>query len=172
MNALLRWRDLLPTDGVQVTYHRTAEDLERWGNGPWLAEPDRVEWVDPATERPCLVFRHDMGYLCGYAAVDPGHPLHQVDRSGLDLMSAPVDYTAFCQEGPDAKICHVPAPGKPADVWWFGFHSAHYNHLVPLMFSPMMRALGIRRDPPPGYIYQGMTRVITRVKALARELAA
>lgn len=172
MNALLRWRDLLGTDGVQVGQDRDADHLERWGDGPWLSEPDRVSWVDPTTERPCLVTRHEMGYLCGYVAVDPGHPLHQADSDKLDSLAAPVDYSDFCQTGPGAKVCHVPAPGKPADVWWFGFHSGHYNQLTPMFYSPMMRnVLGAHRTAAPWEVYQGMARVITQVQALALELA-
>jgi hypothetical protein len=28
-------------------------------------------------------------------------------------------------------ICHIPYPGRPADVWWLGFDCAHCDDLSP-----------------------------------------
>lgn len=43
-------------------------------NGPWDSEPNRVEWKHAGV--PCLAVRNQFGAWCGYAAVPPGHPLH------------------------------------------------------------------------------------------------
>jgi len=37
-----------------------------------------------------------------------------------------------CQPGAEEHgICHVPEPGEPDDVWWFGFDCAHCDDLAP-----------------------------------------
>lgn len=45
--------------------------------GPWSKEPDKIEWRDKETGRPCLIVRGSMGALCGYTGVYEGHPLFQ-----------------------------------------------------------------------------------------------
>ena len=56
--------------------HETYIDKSAWSPGPWKDEPDRIEWRDEATGLPCLIVRNNGGALCGYVAVNPGHPLH------------------------------------------------------------------------------------------------
>ncbi len=48
----------------------------KWGEGPWQAEPDKVEWRHLGL--PCLIVRNGSGALCGYVGVPPTHPLHGV----------------------------------------------------------------------------------------------
>lgn len=65
---------------------RTYRHLPRagWLPGPWLTEPDRVEWVDEATRLPCLVLRREgLGHLCGYVGVPPDHPAHGLNYDGI-----------------------------------------------------------------------------------------
>jgi hypothetical protein len=175
MNALLRWRDLLGTDGVQVGWHRDDRDLWSWGDGPWTSEPDKVSWTDPLTGRPCLVVRNHMGSLCGYAAVDPGHPLHLVGYNSVDWdidVHGGLTFADKCDDGPDARICHIPEPGKPHNVWWFGFDCGHAWDYTPLMHGPLMRSLGIPVYPgSPLQEYKGVAYVITEVQRLAAQLA-
>ena len=59
---------------------RTEEshiDKSGWYDGPWMTEPDRIEWRNEHGQ-PCLIVRNQSGALCGYVAVSPGHPLHGV----------------------------------------------------------------------------------------------
>lgn len=112
---------------------------------PWETEEDRYEWRDERTGLPCLIVRNPEGALCGYVAVPPGHPWHGVAYS--DCMSTPRCAEPWCEHLPQERlrvhggltysgrcegyICHVPAPGAPDDVWWFGFDCAHAGDLVP-----------------------------------------
>jgi uncharacterized protein (UPF0335 family) len=38
----------------------------------WTSRPDIEIWVDPGTDLPCLLHRHE-GTWCGYVGVPPGH---------------------------------------------------------------------------------------------------
>jgi hypothetical protein len=134
-------------------------DRSRWGSGPWDTEPDKVSWIDAATGLDCLIVRGSVGSLCGYAGVLPTHPWHGAEYGYGHFIGPKVDeecenycvhnpdhlidvhggltYSDRCQSSDDPAqgICHVPAPGRPEDVWWFGFDCAHYGDQVPSMAS-------------------------------------
>jgi hypothetical protein len=110
------------------------ERVAMLGEGPWIEEPDRVEWR--AHGLPCLLVRAMYsggggGQWCGYVGVPPGHPWHGRaldDEVGHDIdVHGGVTYAAPCQ----GAVCHVPAPGEPDDVWWLGFDAAHAFDLQP-----------------------------------------
>ena len=128
-------------------------DRSTWGRGPWDAEPDRVEFEHAGL--PCLLRRNRSGVWCGYAAVPPDHPWH-----GTHYDEVPVDvhggltYADACQ----GSICHVPKPGEPDNVWWFGFDCANLGDLVP----------GLWADGD----YRDMAYVRTETTRLAQQLAA
>lgn len=97
-----------------------------WGEGPWMAEPDLVEWRDAATPYPLLIVRGDIGALCGYVGVPPGHPGHGQNAQ-----------ISISSEGITARrCCHgLFAPtGEPPDCWWLGFDCGHIHvEIAPLM---------------------------------------
>ena len=64
------------------------QKMAEWPQGPWLQEPDRVEWVDGYTGFTCMVLRNLVGALCGYVGVRPGHPWHGVQYNGCLLPEA------------------------------------------------------------------------------------
>lgn len=41
------------------------------------------------------------------------------------------DYDAWAKYAEARFVCHVPLPGRPAKVWWFGFDCAHAGDLTP-----------------------------------------
>ena len=142
--------------------------------GPWSSEPDRLEWRHAGL--PCLANRNDGGAWCGYVAVPPGHPLHGVGYDdepiwGLDLPShGGLTYANACA----GDICHVPKPGEPDDVWWFGFDCAHGGDLRPALYA-------IIKDEPSyqtlaslhrGDVYRDLPYVQGVVNELAEALAA
>lgn len=157
-------------------------DRSHWGSGPWDAEPDKVSWVDPETGLDCLIVRNRLGALCGYAGVPPTHPWYEAEYGYGHSIGPKVDeqcegfcdhnpdhlvdvhggltYSAHCQSSDDPArgICHVPAPGRPENVWWFGFDCAHYGDLVPLTYSL-------------GGTYWAVDMVATEVRSLAAQLA-
>lgn len=103
-------------------------DKSKWGPGPWQDEPDKIQWIDSATNLDCLMVRHEKyGHWCGYVGVPPGHPFHgqHYDKPDVDVHGG-LTFADACHEGlPEGHgICHVPETGRPDDVWWFDFHHA------------------------------------------------
>lgn len=144
------------------------EKLALFGEGPWLDEPDRVEFRHQGL--PCLITRHwELGNLCGYVAVPPGHPWH--GKSG-----PPVDVHGSCNYANECagRICHVPEPGEPADVWWFGFDCGHGFDMSP-RYLTLVRDLAL--DSPVGKLfsskpYRDYAYVDREVRSLAEQLVA
>lgn len=129
-------------------------------------------WIDKSY--PCLMLRNNphMGVWCGYVAVPPGHRLH-----GADYDDAPqalhraahgeLTFAGPCDDDPRNKreqVCHVPAPGEPDDVWWFGFDCGHGNDIWPGPISKHM-------TPMPDAVYRDVTYVTESVTELAAALA-
>jgi hypothetical protein len=131
----------------------TTIDKTDWPvRGPWDSEPDKAQWIDEATGLDCLIVRQgNSGHLCGYVGLPPEHPWHGIDYDGCT--KTPPCEESWCNHGPDARvevhggltfaarcqehaepgtgICHIPEPGRPADVWWLGFDCAHAWDMSP-----------------------------------------
>lgn len=112
---------------LQSSSHIAREvKLEKFGPGPWIDEPDRVEWRHEGL--PCLIRRGPLGALCGYVAVPPEHPWHGAHYDDVPASAhGGLTFADRCH----GEICHVPQPGEPDDVWWFGFDCGHYQDLIP-----------------------------------------
>jgi hypothetical protein len=132
--------------------------------GPWQTEPDRLEWRHNGV--PCLIVRNPSGALCGYAACPPEHPWHgkafdmHWDETENPEVHGGITFSGLCQEG--GKICHVPQPGEPDDVWWLGFDCAHSGDLTP---RDVKEGYTLGRFGPAKY------RDVEYVKAEANSLA-
>lgn len=169
----------------------TTVDKSQWGEGAWTDEPDKVQWKDEATGLPCLANRGPLGAWCGYVGVNADHPLYESDyyisEWGEELSAEekaraalinPIEvhggltYAAHCAHGPEeSSICHIPDPGDPDDVWWFGFDCAHSGDIV-----PAMEARDRERGWAPiraGYeSYADLAYVRSQVERLAKQLAS
>ncbi len=147
--------------------YRTV-DKSSWGPGPWQDEPDKRQWKDQATGLPCLIVRGPVGALCGYVGVPPGHPLHGqgYDEAGLDCHGG-LTYAAGCSsaKNPETGVCHIPDPGEPDHVWWFGFDCAHFSDLTPGLDSKY-------RFNQSGQSYRDIGYVTAECTSLAKQLAA
>lgn len=157
---------------INAQEYRTV-DKSSWGPGPWQDEPDKMQWVDPETDLDCLIVRSPgvTGALCGYVGVPPGHPAHGAHYDSVDVdVHGGLTYAALCQESlpEDRGVCHVPAPGRPADVYWLGFDCAHAWDLAPAMAS---REFALDLSPVPGEVYRDIAYVTGEVTRLARQLA-
>lgn len=134
-----------------------------WGDGPWQAEPDKLQWPDEETGLPCLIIRSGLGHLCGYVGLPPGHPDFGRDYGEVEdayKCHGGLTYSDRCQEGNERNsICHL-APGEP-DAWWLGFDCAHHLDLSPR--SVVLRGL-IR-----GERYRDLAYVRAQVAALAQQ---
>lgn len=114
-------------------------DRERWGDGPWINEPDKVQWVDSDAGYACLAVRAyrggendivGLGHWCGYVGVPEGHPAFQKEDVAVSVHGG-LTFSDFCQEDHERGVCHVPEVGMPDKVWWLGFDCAHLGDLSP-----------------------------------------
>lgn len=157
---------------MRTIEYRTI-DKSTWElRGEWDNEPDKVQWQDEQTGLPCLIVRsRHGGNLCGYVGVAEGHPLY-----GKGYDEVPSDYHDVhggltfankCQPSEDESrgICHVPDPGEPDHVWWFGFDCAHSWDLCPAR----ARQFGAFA-PFEGETYRAIGYVRADVQKLAAQL--
>jgi hypothetical protein len=117
----------------------THTDKSGWPGGPWFAEPDVIAWTDEETGLPCVIARNrSYGFLCGYAGVRPGHPLHGQPAEAVTMIghNGPVEWAGG--ELPNLHGAH--AAGVPAatevtalvgDAWWFGCAAHGYDDFKP-----------------------------------------
>jgi hypothetical protein len=147
---------------TNITIDREYRYLDKsaWGDGPWQSEPDKQQFIDEATGLDCLLVRNPWsGHWCGYVGVPEGHPLFGLHYDAADDHAAPDDegyrqfrvhggltFADICQEGgEETSICHVPAPGRPDRVFWFGFDAAHAGDLRP-GDAPLFAKLKMRHN--------------------------
>lgn len=111
-------------------------DKTNWPDGPWKSEPDRVQWQHAGYA--CLIARQPrLGHLCGYVGVDHAHPFYGKGYDDPDVtVHGGLTYANKCS----GAICHIPEPGMPDDVWWFGFDAAHLGDLSPAIVVGEMAA--------------------------------
>lgn len=159
-----------------MTFDHRRQERESWGEGPWVNEPDKIQWQDEATGLPCLVVRGPLGAWCGYVGVAEGHPFFEVDYAEIDDVSAhgELTFSNFC--APDEKehgICHIVESGENDRVWWLGFDCGHYMDLVPRLVRSM-RSVGIDlqdRRERFGETYKTVDYVRAATTDLAKQLA-
>lgn len=156
-------------------------DKSTWPDGPWNAEPDRLEWrMSEQPGYPLLIVRNDHGALCGYVGVPPGHPAHGNKWNGEVALQLEVHGGITYGDGCSGRICHVPKPGEPDDVWWLGFDCGHAFDYMPGIKALVGTLPGYDKpppytDPPPGSWterYRDIDYVRAEVEALAKQLAA
>lgn len=155
-----------------MTTPETIEhDKSSWGPGLWQNEPDRVDFE--AHGLACMLIRNSMGNWCGYAAVERTHPLyekHYNEVFGAIEVHGGLTYSDKCA----GHICHVPAPSKPDDVWWFGFDCGHAFDYKPGL-AAQLRAAGVKIGSGgrlPGEDYRDVAYARAETDKLAQQLAA
>lgn len=154
-----------------IQYINPTINKSEWGNGAWLNEPDKKQWLDRATGLPCLIVRniHVTGSLCGYVGVTKTHPLYGKDYSDIENdidVHGGLTYANKCQEETNncEGICHKVKEGENDNIWWFGFDCAHAGDRCPRID---------RHDRFPDYSdsYRDVDYVTREVQSLARQLA-
>lgn len=85
--------------------------------GPWMDEPDRLEWDHKGIS--CLILRVHLGHLCGYVRVPKGHPYYGEGSSYLD---------EDCVHG---GITFSKEDDEIPDMWRIGFDCGHAWDLIP-----------------------------------------
>jgi hypothetical protein len=146
----------------------TTIDKSDWGDGPWQVEPDKMVWIDLATDLDCMIHRNRVGALCGYVGVPPDHPAYGCDYDNVEVdVHGGLTFASKCHETATEEdgICHVPEPGRPHDVWWLGFDCAHGCD-----YMPEMVAHNPWHHHWPDETYKDVSYVTTEVASLARQL--
>jgi hypothetical protein len=165
------------TDAAGMAMEGRAIDKSKWGAGPWQDEPDRVDFI--AFGFSCFARRHPQhGHWCGYVGVPREHPFYGKpygDVEGALEFHRGINYSALCDEAGD--ICHVPAPGMPADVWWFGGDFGHGFDLCPgidARWREAREAFPLIPELPgmPRDTYRALPYVRQNIEHLAEQLAA
>ena len=158
---------------------RTKDDEKKtWPEGPWTAEPDKVQWLDDTTDLDCLAVRN-RGFWCGYVGVQHGHPAfgdnYQRHEGSIEVHGC-LTFSGACQKtkDPATGVCHVPLPGR-GEVHWFGFDCAHSGDLDPSHikcneeFHARHPEFGPYRDLA---VYRTLDYVRSQCAKLARQLAS
>lgn len=158
------------------TLEWTTLDKTTWGDGPWQSEPDKRQWQDEATGLPCIAVRNESaGNWCGYVGLPPGHPLHGKSYNDMDVdvhVHGGLTFADTCHDAEDDHsryVCHLPEPGEPQKVWWFGFDCHHAWDRAPAYDArykdhPILG--GINHDQQ----YRTLTYVTNQCAALAAQL--
>lgn len=156
-------------------------DKSAWGEGPWLNEPDKVQWTDKATGFTCLAVRASrpgdfdkklnmlagLGHWCGYVGVPENHPLFGKSYGDVDAdVHGGLTFADRCDEqDKEHGICHV----GEEKLWWFGFDCAHSGDL-----SPGTKAVLKKLDESRSHYgdFEEKYRDLNYVKAECANLAA
>jgi hypothetical protein len=137
-----------------------------WARGEWDDEPDRMDFIHAGYS--CFILRNQLGNLCGYVGIPQEHPSYGADPSNVDVdVHGGLTYAGKC----NGHICHVPEPGMPDDVWWFGFDCGHYEDLCPFT-AEAVHAIGFGAgvNRAIDVTYKNMAYVMQEVKSLAEQL--
>ena len=173
-----------PREHLQRVIPRTGQ-VTRAKPGPWWDEPDKIQWVDPATDLDCLLVRNQMGVWCGYVGLPFDHPWSgagSYDQLDVEVHGGLTFGPSLCDEdAPEGRgICHVPFPGRPADVAWIGFDCGHGFDYAPAleamydeieMVTPGGGLGGLLGVDPFHSVYRDEAYARGQVASLARQAA-
>ena len=128
-------------------------------SGLWDGEPDQIAWTDPDTGYPALMWRNKFGSWCGYVAVPPGHPAHELDQGFLDGIEV---HGGITWSGPRRD---------GAELWWVGFDCGHAGDDNWLMAEHEAKYgtcpfNGVYCDV--GYVRQEVSRLAQQLKEMIR----
>lgn len=130
---------------THIKYYHTMDKF-KWGKGPWLREPDKAQWIDPATGLQCLIVRKCLGFLCGYVGIPAKHPYFGRDYDDVDVR---VHGNMTCAHGNMAD----------SGIWWIGFDCAHCDDYIP---SSLRKWEGTYRDFD--YVLEEVTKLAHQLK--------
>jgi hypothetical protein len=122
--------------------------LEKFGEGPWLLEPDYLEFEYRGIN--CLIRRNQLaGNLCGYCQIPKGHPNYKkVDQYFGYRVHGGITYDEFDKEN---------------NEHWIGFDCAHCDD-----YSPYYKKDGRMTDPYS--TYKSIEYVMSNCQNLATQI--
>lgn len=147
-------------------WHTT--DKAAWERGPWDAEPDKLQWIDAASNLPCVIMRGPCGQLNGYIGVPVGHPWHRLDYDAIEPhpeVHGGLTYAGDASEIEDPlnAVCWVGEEFQ--DHWWLGFDCAHLGDYTSMSSPASIRAA----FPHRGDVYRGVAFVRAETERLAAQ---
>lgn len=156
---------------IMQTLEYTTVDKSTWGEGEWQNEPDKKQWLDPATNLPCLIVRSPhSGALCGYVGVSKSHPYYKKDYDDCDVdVHGGLTFANTCSPNPNG-ICHKIEEGEDDEVWWLGFDSAHCYDKTPASDACVKKFEWHYEDPDS--VYRNFGYITREVQKLALQLKA
>lgn len=145
---------------VRKSMKRFSTPRESWPRGPWTDEPDREQFKTRAGFT-ALAVRGPMGAWCGYVALPPSHPAYKKRYDALDVeVHGGLTYANECA----GEICHVPEPGEPDDVIWYGFDCSHAGDVMPALLAGDIKHDFASRD-----VYRDLAYVKNECENLAAQ---
>lgn len=148
-------------------------------DGPWQGEADLLIWFHENGLQCAIVRNMEIGVLCGYVAIPPGHPRHGTEGGDLHIHGG-ITYADARDPRPGiADEREEDAPPGPARDWWVGFDCGHAWDIIPAMLMPPftnfyrnLTTLGRDVYPPDGPVYRDIAYVRAEVARLAAQIAA
>lgn len=150
---------------IQEHQEEVTRAKKEFGPGPWMAEPDRVEFKHAGLD--CLLSRNRFGVWCGYVAVTKQHPAFgaRYDDVKVDVHGG-LTYSDECS----GHICHATEDDDKA--YWFGFDCGHCYDLSPgmeVIDKQIQKRIG-KRFAAPEKIYRDLTYATEETQKLAEQL--
>lgn len=149
----------------------TFIDKSTWERGPWDDEPDKILWEDEFSGLPCAVVRAVVpGSLCGYVAVQEGHPWFGEDHEVVER-SPWAPRVPWGLTFADKRVPWIGVDNPR--LWWFGFDCAHAGDKMPAMEARLRGLIPPRLDADlkrlgRGDVYRNVAYVTRKVTSLAR----
>jgi hypothetical protein len=135
---------------------------------PWFGKgySDEVEIPEGAMEREVESHRMPVIPMMVHAFKDD----RENGKAAIDIVldaHGGITFADACQKSDDPSkgICHLPEPGEPDNVWWFGFDCSHCDDLSP---AYMTRQSGLRWYGE----YRDINYVKAEIRGLAQQLAS
>ena len=140
-----------------------AAKIERWGEGPWLDEPDVCEWNFERVR--CFIRRHaELGCWNGYIGLQPGHPWYGKEPDA-DVHGGVTFASDSIAMGPRFGLPEEYDPSPTNEpLWWVGFDAAHAWDII-----PQIEQLTGGRLSMPENVYRHFRYMRDEVEGLARQ---
>lgn len=158
---------------VRVDQVHQVPALQPQARGTWSREADKIAWTDPETGLACIIRRAENGgHLCGFVAVEPGHPLCGFQYDAFPhvfevSVHGGLDYSKWCEDGrEEVSVCHVTETDGRDHKWWFGFSCDQPGDQVP--DRPAKQDPTLSAEPA----YRDEAYVLAQCTSLAAQLQA
>ena len=139
-------------------------DRSKWPiDGPWVGEPDIVEFIEKQTGYLCTIKRNSMGAWCGYVDlparyyISEDSGLYEISVQGGVTYSDTWNKIISCVDGKDTV----------ETTWRVGFDCAHAGDFSPGLTSPFGEIPEYRQEHE---IYRDKFYAANQCVALAHQL--